>query len=116
MNGYEIFKKAFLRLGFDSGNMAVLSHEPSDRNLEFINQIAEDLKLQPLKEMSAMADWKADEIQAVVCGVAMLLSFSEGESTKNQMLTELYNAKRAALLGMVAKIEDILPVAESGDV
>ncbi len=116
MTGYEICKKAFLRLGLEGQNEVVLHKNTSFRDLEFINQIAEDLKLSPLEEMSAVPSWSYEELQAVICGVAMLLSFSEGENSKNQLYTSIYNAKRAALLGKVEKIEDTLPNAESGEV
>ena len=116
MNGYEICKKAFLMMGFDNGNEIMLHNHNSARDFEMINQIASDLKLVCPNELSDETGWSDEETQAVISGVAMLLSFIEGEIVKNQWFTSVYNAKRAALLGRVEKIEDTLPVGESGDV
>ena len=116
MNGYEICKAAFLRLGFDEDTQMPLASKDLKRNLEFINQIADDLNLKPLTELSQTPEWTSKQRQAVICGVAMLLGFTKGESSKNQLFTAIYNARRAAVLGSVSKIEDTLPVSESGEV
>lgn len=116
MNGYEICKAAFLRLGLNSDTEIPLHSKTSKRDLEFVNHIADDLNLKPLEELSAEVEWSAKETQAVISGVAMMLSFTEGETAKNQLFTAIYNAKRAALLGKISKIEDTLPTSESGDV
>ena len=116
MNGYEICKTAFLRIGTENDTKTPIHSRSSNRDLEFINQIADDLNLKPLGQLSEIPNWSSKERQAVICGVAMLLSFTEGETAKNQLFTSIYNAKRAALLGSITKIEDRLPVSESGDV
>ena len=116
MNGYEIIKSAFLRLGLNNETEISLHGKTSKRDLEFINQIAEDLNIAPLKELSQTIEWTQKEIQAIISGVVMLLSFTECETEKNQFFTSVYNAKRASLLGEISKIEDTLPVSESGDI
>lgn len=116
MNGYELCEKAFLRLGFDNENNISLHNRSSRRTLEFINQIAEDLKIKPLNELSEELELTREETEAVCSGVAMLFSLTEGETAKNQFYTDIYNAKRAAVLSKTLRIEDTLPTAESGDI
>ncbi len=116
MNGNGIFKKAYLMLGFDNENEITLSNQNNERNLEFINQIAKDLKLSPIEELSSEVIWKDNEAQAVISGVTMLLCLTEGEADKSQWFTSVYNSKRSALLCKTVLIEDNLPTAESGDV
>ena len=116
MNGYEICKSAFLRLGFDNETEISLHKNNSARDLEFINQIAEDLNLSTLEELSQTPEWSKKEIQAVISGLTMMLSVYEGDTSKNQIFTTIYNARRAAILGKISKIEDTLPVSESGDI
>ena len=116
MNGYEICKAAHLRLGTDNPAEITLHNNTSKRDLEFINQIAEDLNLKPIAELSTKPDWDNKQIGAVISGVTMLMSFIDGETEKNRVFTAIYNAKRAALLGGIEKIKDTLPVSESGDI
>lgn len=116
MNGYELCKRAFLRLGFDNQSDISLHNRKSRRHLEVVNQIAEDLKIKPLNELSEELVWTKEETEAVCSGVAMLLSLTEGEIAKNQFYTDIYNAKRSAVLSRTLKIEDTLPTAESGDI
>ena len=47
MNGYDIFKRAVLRLGFQD-----YENRLSSRAIEFINQICLDLKLNTVKTLS----------------------------------------------------------------
>lgn len=115
MNGYEICKSAFLRLGFDNENEVSLHKNTTKRDFEFINQIAKDLNLTPIEAMSQEIVWNNKQTEAVISGVAMLLCFIEGENNKSQIFTSIYNARRASLLGETAKIKDTLPVAEGGD-
>jgi len=115
MNGYDIYKKAIARLGIDSGDEITLDNTGFLHILECTNQILHDLKLNPVKELSEEIMHDASALEAICCGVTMLLALSEGETEKNQIFTAIYNAKRAALLGKTSHIEDTLPVSESGD-
>lgn len=111
MSGYDIYKKALLRLGY---NDAGINDSKISIAKELINQILSDLRLEPINEMSYKIKASRDHLEAVCCGLAMLLSLSEGDSAKNQLFTDLYNAKRAAILSEISFIEDKLPIAESG--
>lgn len=113
MTGYEIYNKAITRLGYkSSGNDEVLDSRIAGRASEFINQILLDLKLDAISHISEPVNCSEEMCEALCCGVAMLLSLSEGDTNKNVIFTALYNAKRAAALSKTAFIEDNLPVAE----
>ena len=115
MNGYEIYKKALLRLGADDGDEITVSNTNFSHALESINQIAEDLHIKQISELSQELDCDIAACEAICCGVAMLLSLSYGEAQKNGIFTAVYNAKRAALLCKTLHIEDTLPVSEGGE-
>lgn len=113
MNGYEIYDKAALRLGYKgTGSNGVLDTRLMGRALEFINQIALDLKLSSVEDLSKNIACSAETAEALCCGVAMLMSLCEGDTSKNVIFTALYNAKRAAALSKTELVVDTLPIAE----
>ena len=116
MNGYELCARAYTRLGLGNEDCFRPENNTSQRDLEFLNQILQDLKLESVTELSCEIKCSENKAEAICCGVAMLVSFCEGETEKNQFYTSLYNAKRAAILSSTEKIEDTIPVAESGGV
>lgn len=109
MSGYDIFKKALLRLSYTK-----FENNLSVKALEFINQICIDLKLPAVENLSQEMNLSADIAEAVCCGLAMLLSLSEGDSEKNRIYTNMYNSKRAAVLSKTTYVEDVLPNFENG--
>lgn len=113
MNGYDIYDRAIIRLGYKStGKTEITDSGIMIRAVEFINQIAIDLKLGPIKDLSDKIECSNEFSEALCCGVAMLISLSEGDANKNVIFTALYNAKRAAVLSSKAFIEDTLPTME----
>lgn len=113
MNGYDIYDRAMIRLGFKpAGKNEITDAGIISRAVEFINQIAADLKLRFIEDLSDNIDCSAELSEALCCGVAMLISLSEGDANKNVIFTALYNAKRTAVLSEKSFIEDALPIAE----
>lgn len=117
MTGYDIYKRCMALMGYtESSGEVVIDHTLISRFTEFLNQIALDLKLPPVKNLSekiSASDAKAD---ALCYGTAMLLSFSEGDMTKNQFFTNIYNSKRSSALSESSTISDVLPNVGSGGV
>lgn len=111
MSGYDIYKKSLLRLGYNDSN---ISDSKISMAKELINQILSDLRLEEINDISSEIKTSGSHLEAICCGLAMLLSLSEGDSAKNQIFTDLYNAKRASVLSEVSFIEDKLPIAMSG--
>ena len=111
MKAYDVYTKAVLRLGYNgSVNNRLLERAP-----ELINQIAMDLKIEPISTLGD--EIKADQtvVEALCCGTAMLLALSEGDGDKHKLFCEIYNGKRAAVLSETVFVEDKLPVAEGGE-
>lgn len=112
MNGYEIYNKAILRLGYNgSVNDRLIERFP-----ELLNQITEDLKIDTVSDVFEEINTDKKGIEAICCGTAMLLALSESDGEKHKLYCELYNAKRAAFLAEATRVEDKLPYTESGDV
>lgn len=113
MNGYEIYNKVLIRLGYkESESQDIINKRLTDGSLEAVNQILLDLKLEPVTALSKDINAAAPILEAVCCGVAMLLTVNIGDSNKNVIFTALYNAKRAAVLSITEHIKDNLPIAE----
>lgn len=109
MSGYDIFRKVMLRLSYtDTYNKL------SVKALEFINQICIDLKIPVIESLSEKIEQNSEVLEALCCGVAMLLTVSEGDSEKNSLYTALYNSKRASVLSKVTLVEDVLPNLQNG--
>ena len=109
MTGYDIYKKALVRLSYKD-----FENKLSLKALEFINQICIDLKLPNVQSLSQNIDFSADVAEAVCLGLMMLLTLSEGDSEKNIIYTNLYNAKRASVLSKIVYVEDVLPNTQNG--
>lgn len=113
MNGYEIYRKAMLLLGYG----AVLEGAADDRDFEMLfsaifRQIAADLHLPAASLADKLTECDSAVLEAAVYGAAMLLAAAHGDSSKNRAFTELYNAKRATALKKTEIISDILPKSE----
>lgn len=109
MTGYDIYKKALVRLSYKD-----FENKLSVKALEFINQICIDLKVPAVQSLSQNIEISADIAEVVCLGLMMLLSLSEGDSEKNIIYTNLYNAKRASVLSKIVYVEDVLPNTQNG--
>ena len=104
MNGYDIYKKSLLRLGLEKNEQKF--HEVG---FEYLNQIAADLKLGEIKNLSDELILSDDLRETVVTGVTMLLTLNIGDTIQNKLYTNLYNAKRAKVLSSNDTVSDVLP-------
>ena len=110
MKGYDIYKRCMSLMGYIASNDEVISdYTLIARFLEFLNQIALDLKMPSIESLSEELSVSTEKIDALCYGTAMLLSFSEGDMTKNQFFANIYNSKRTAALSEVSNISDVLP-------
>lgn len=116
MTGYDIYKKACARVGVSGAADEIIADSRLlARALEFVNQIALDLKMNEINNLSDEIAGDSVKTEALCCGVAMLISLSCGQAEKNQIYANIYNSKRAAVLAHSSFIEDKLPTAEDGD-
>ena len=115
MTGYDIYNKV-LNL---SGNINHIDDGFSEQIIlermpDIINQICFDLKIPTIKALENEINATEAQIDALCYGAAMLLSLSGGETEKNRLFTQIYNAKRAAVLSEIQKIQDRLPTVSYG--
>ena len=112
MKGYDIYKKASLRAGITEKD--ILSDSFTFKSAEYINQIANDLKIKGLNSLSENIECSPEKAEALCCGVAMLICLDIEDGSKAKVLTDIYNAKRASVLSGVSTVKDILPKPDGG--
>ncbi len=110
----DIYNSVVKLLGY---NNLYLSVEDNDilkkRAVEFVNRIGFDLfKMPPVNNFLEEFELAIEHEAALIYGVCMLLSLSEGDGDKNRLFTELYNAKRAEAKSQISKITDVFPNCE----
>lgn len=107
MSGYDIYKKALLRLGLEKNEQKFC-----EVGFEYLNQIAADLKIGEIKNLSDELILSDDLRETVVIGVMMLLTVNIGDTIQNKLYTDLYNAKRAKILSSNETVSDVLPAVK----
>lgn len=112
MKGYDILKKAALRAGISESD--ALSNAFAKKAAEFINQIANDLKIGEIASLSEEILCTEALAEALCCGVTMLISLDINDSEKNSVFTDIYNSKRAAALSQTDIVADVLPKPYGG--
>ena len=109
MKAFDIYKRAMRLLGYgDILNDEALRQRFEEQSAE----LAADLHIQEISSLSDELEADAQQLEALACGTAMLISLIEGDSSKNRIFTALYNAKRASSLKAKAIIADVMPQTE----
>ena len=115
MTAYDIYARVLNISGhLNSGETTVEHQILIERMPDIINQICLDLKIPQIKALDDEMNISPKQEDALCYGVAMLLAVSESEAEKNQLFTQIYNAKRAAVLSSKGTIEDTLPSVSYG--
>ena len=109
MKAYDFYKKALLRLHLEK-----FEEKLCDSALEFMNEIAADLKIGEIKTLNCELELSTELKEGFLSGLVMLLSLAVGDTQQNSLYTELYNAKRAKILSVCESVEDRLPTCEGG--
>lgn len=116
MTAYDIYERAMLIAGYTDFEGRI-DNTPSRavRALAAVNRIVEDLNI-PVAANSLFDEISANssKLDAMVYGVGMLMSLGDGDSEKNRLFAELYNAKRAGVRKCRGYITDNLPETEGG--
>ncbi len=107
MSGYDIYKKALIRLGLQKFDQKFY-----EVGFEFLNEIAADLKFGEIKSLSDELNLSEELKETMLTGVLMLLSLNIGDTIQNKLYTDLYNAKRAKYLSSNDTVKDVLPTAK----
>ncbi len=115
MTGYDIFKRVCALLGcYD-----FLENTDNARSTSFcgiVNQIALDLKLGPIENLSQEIGCNSKFYDALIYGCAMLFSASLRDNGCVKMYSQLYSFKRSKALSTGDTIYDVLPSVFEGGI
>ena len=116
MNGHNVYERVLNLLGYINKDDEVSVDELLyNRTLHVINQILIDLKQEEINDMNSELNISASCYEALIYGVAMMLSLIGGDGNKNGIFTDIYNSKRCAFLNKTDQIVDTLPVVSEGE-
>ena len=115
MKGYDVYKRVLNLLGYMYNDDSITSDNVLyKRALYSINQILLDLGQNEIADMNCEINLSKAQLDALVCGLAMLLSLIGGDGERNRLFTNLYNAKRSAALNKVDVVVDAMPNVDGG--
>ena len=116
LKGYEVYKRVLNLLGYVNNDDTFTSDTALyKRALHVINQVLIDLKQKEIEDMNCELFISDDCREALIYGVAMMLSLIGGDGNMNHIFTEIYNSKRAAALNETSVIADTLPIPSEGE-
>ena len=115
MKGYDLYKRVLNLLGYMYSDDSITSDNLLyKRALYAINQILSDLDQNEIADMNCEIKLSKPQLDALIYGVAMLLSLIGGDGERNRLFTNLYNAKRGAVLNRVDAVTDAMPKVDGG--
>lgn len=115
VKGYDLYKRVLNLLGYMYSDDSITSDNLLyKRALYAINQILSDLGQNEIADMNCEIKLSKPQLDALIYGVAMLLSIIGGDGERNRLFTNLYNAKRGAVLNRVDAVADAMPKVDGG--
>lgn len=115
MTGFEIYKRVLNISGYlNNGDMFLGEESLTVRIIGLINQVCLDLKIPKINSLGERIIAVPEKIDALCYGTAMLFALSEGNTEKSRLFTQIYNAKRTAVLSTKDLVEDTLPSVDCG--
>lgn len=114
MTGYDVLKRASVLLRNSGAVELNGTAELSSQGIEIINQISADLKADGISLLSQQLNITPAKEEALCYGAAMLLALCGGDSGRNKLFAEIYNAKRGTALAETATVADRLPTVTVG--
>ncbi len=116
MKGYEIYKRVLNLLGYENYDDTVTADGTLYRRaLYALNQILVDLKQDEVEDLNSVINIPKASMDALVYGVAMILSLIGCDSELNRVFTQIYNSKRSAALNEISAVADVLPTVVEGE-
>jgi hypothetical protein len=116
MKGYEIYKRVINLLGYVNQDDSISADNALYRRaLYAFNQILVDLKQDEVKDLNCEINIPKASMEALVYGVAMVLSLIGCDAELNRVFTQIYNSKRSAALSESATVVDVLPTVIEGE-
>ena len=116
MKGYDVYKRVINLLGYVNQDDAITSDNALYRRaLHVMNQVLVDLKQEEVEDLNCNINLSRVTIDALVYGMAMLLSLIGCDAELNRIFTQIYNSKRAAVLNEITIVTDVLPTVIEGE-
>ena len=117
MKGHDAYKRVLNLLGYLNNDDLVTSDiSLYNRALHAFNQILLDLKKEEISDLSQEINITKAECDALIYGVAMMLSLACGDGERNRIFTDIYNAKRSTVLSGIDTVSDVMPTTVGGEV
>ena len=116
LTGNDLYERVMNLLGY-VGNYDSITEDSVlyKRTLHVINQVLIDLKQEEIGDMNCELNLSGAYIEALVYGVAMMMSLIGGDGNINRIFTDIYNSKRSAVLNETDSIVDLLPTPVEGE-
>ena len=116
MKGHEIYKRVLNLLGYINQDDVITDDSTLySRALDALNQILLDLKQEEVKDLESDINIPKLSMEALVYGMAMMLSLIGCDNELNRVFTQIYNAKRSAALNEITAVKDVLPTVIEGE-
>lgn len=108
----DIYRTAMELIGYgytsDVSADFPLPHNP----LSLCNRVFADLGLPTAEALDQTVELTPEAIEAMQYGIAMFVCIFSGDSARQPLYTEIYNAKRAKVLFGIEKIKDVMVYRE----
>ena len=116
MTGNDLYERVMNLLGY-VGNYDSITEDSVlyKRTLHVINQVLIDLKQEEISDMNCTLNMSGAHIEALIYGVAMMLSLIGGDGNLNRIFTDIYNSKRSGVLCETDTVTDLLPTPVEGE-
>ena len=116
MKGYDIYKRVLNLLGYVNHDDTIATdNELYGRALHALNQVLMDLKQDEVADMDCVINISKPSMEALIYGMAMMLSLSGCDAELNRVFTQIYNSKRSAALSEIGAVTDVLPTVIEGE-
>lgn len=112
MKASNIYKTALELMGYGYNSDVSADFPLPDNPLSVCNRVFTDLGLGAIESLEESVDLEPEIMDAVCYGIAMFISIFSGDSARQPLYTEIYNAKRAKVLSCTEKIKDVMVYRE----
>ena len=109
MTGYDVYKRALSLLSLSKEQVFRDREAENSASLEILNQLLLDLKCREVSSLSDELNISESKREALGYGIAMMTALMLGDSAKNSLFAQFYNAKRSVALSELTHISDVLP-------
>lgn len=108
----DIYSTALEFMGYGYNSDISADFPLPDNPLSVCNRVFVDLGLPMAENLEQTVEAEPEILEALGYGVAMFICIFTGDSSRQPLYAEIYNAKRAKVLSTVEKIKDVMVYGE----